>query len=314
MQKKIKCLSIILLIILLWGCGKKTSPTLKSYEPPRPIESINAVRIEDDLIISWAYPSQDVKKIKSFIITIKSDDGEETKILSPDSSTFKFNKIKDGKIYLYEIKAVNKKGIESTSKQKKAVICNMPKGKPTARFNIKGDSLLLAWDPLMLESQPEGCSQRLVYNLYRFEDINNPVLITINDKPINKDQIAISLDANKTNYYAVRPAIEGDTLNIGPMSDPLKISPDMLIPASPIIHSINKSNNRVFIMWYETDANWVKAYRVYKKVQNDDFKLIAEVLTPVFTEEIDDNKKTYYKITAVGPLKEGMASEILEIK
>ncbi|MCX8069823.1 MAG: fibronectin type III domain-containing protein [Thermodesulfovibrionales bacterium] len=318
MIKKIKWICLLQLlflsIILFISCGKKTAPTLKSYEPPKPVQSLISERIEEDLHITWTYPTQDLKLLKYFILTIKSDEGEEIFTLPPESSLYKYTKVKESSVYTYSIKAINKKDRESPTSYQKAIICKLPKEKPQLRYEIKGDFLLLTWNPLKIQAQMEDCSKEVFYNIYHFDKTTNQIGFPINDKPIRQNQIEIPIETNKTTYFTIRPIVEAKTLNIGQMADPVKITPELFIPSPPKILSTHKSNNRVFIMWNEAKESWVKGYRVYKRGQDFKFKQVAEVLTPVFTEELDEDKPAYYMITAIGPISESKPSEILELK
>ncbi|HIJ59475.1 MAG TPA: hypothetical protein HPP56_02500 [Nitrospirae bacterium] len=297
----------LFIIILFVSCGKKTATSLKAYEPPKPVESINAIRIEDYLLLSWKYPSIETKRLKHFILIIKSDDRDETIELSPFQTEFRDNKIKEGNTYSYTLKTVNQKGTESLKSTKiEAVICKMPDEIISLNYQISFDNLILYWEP---PKKYDDCPQDLSYNIYKFDDINNPVPVILNNVPIRDNKFIIPLELG---YFTLRPVIQTETLNIGRESNTIKISHDSLIPQTPKIITTFRNNNRIFILWQEAKESWVKGYRIYKKESvQDRFYLVAEVLTPIFTEEVKNNGSFFYQITAFGPKRESSPSETI---
>ena len=98
-------------------------------------------------------------------------------------------------------------------------------------------------------------------------------------------------------------------------SEELEINPSELIPSSPSNLQAVATKESVVLVWNEPEETWVKGYRIYRETdKKKGFVLIGEISAPSFTD-IDKPflTKRNYRVTAIGPVKEGPAAEIKNI-
>jgi len=74
------------------------------------------------------------------------------------------------------------------------------------------------------------------------------------------------------------------------------------------------TEENVFLLWKEAPETWVVGYRVYREVdEKEGFIFIGKTQTPTFLDKERPLTKRNYRVTALGPSKEGPASEIRDV-
>lgn len=309
-------LLLLIIIFFLVSCGRKGDPTLKAYEKPMPVKEMRAVHREDELIISWSYPQSERAKIKGFYIEKAIGDGQEAMdkrlefkniaFLKSDAFQFVDKDFKIKQEYFYRIRVHSLRDIISDDspaiKVKPLPLPQIPEG---LSYVITNDSIKIKWDWI--------CNE-LKYNIYKSYEKGKYPLFPINAKPLAETYFYDRIEQEKPVYYTVRALLDTDIIGEGYPSDELEINPEAFVPSKPVKLKYVPSEKKVYLMWDENPEVWIKGYRIYKKTDPyGEFKLTGEAITPAFTDNEPLVLKTFYYITAVGPKRESIPSDVIEV-
>ncbi|MBI5212862.1 MAG: hypothetical protein HY957_05750 [Nitrospirae bacterium] len=325
-EKLLYLLLLIAALLIVFSCGKKGDPTLKSFEKPQVVKDIKAVHREDELIISWSYPSSEREKIKGFYIEkaigngqevigkgseVKGQDFKNIVFLKSDTSQFIDKDFKTGKTYLYKIRVYSLRDVISDDSP---VIKVFPKelSKPPVKLSYKttNDSIEIAWQAIGNGQEAIG----LRYNIYKSYEKGKYGASPLNNAPLKEPAFKNKIETEKSVYYTVRALLDTELKDEGYPSEELEINPESFVPSKPNKLKYVPSSQKVYIMWDENQEIWTKGYRIYrKKASETEFKLIGESILPAFTDNDPLSSKRSYYITAVGPKKESISSEIIEV-
>lgn len=308
-------------ISFITSCGKKGDPTLKTFEKPMPVKEIRAVHREDELIISWSYPASERAKIKGFYIEKAIGDGQEAigkrqeykniAFLKNDISQFIDKDFKVGIFYFYKIRVYSLRDIISDdSPIIKAAPKELPKPPVKLSYRLTNDSVEIAWQAIGNGQEAIGIG----YNIYKSYEKGKYSASPVNNIPLRESFFKDRIEKEKTVYYTVRALLDTELKDEGYLSEELEINPETFIPSQPHNLKYVPSKQKVYLMWYENPEIWVGGYRIYRKKESEtEFKLIGESILPAFTDNEPLSLKMAYYITAVGPKKESVPSEIAEV-
>jgi hypothetical protein len=71
----------------------------------------------------------------------------------------------------------------------------------------------------------------------------------------------------------------------------------------------------VHLLWKEPPETWITGYRIYREISKEDgFILIGESQAPSFLDRESPLTKRNYRVTALGPSKEGPPAEIRDVE
>lgn len=305
-MKSIKLLSIILILLsfsFLTSCGKKGPPTLTSFEKPAAPTLLRAIHREDKIILQWNYPKDKGAEISEFIILKSSGSGfEKISYLKNDRRSYTDPDFKEGHKYSYKIISRNFRGIFSNDSN---IINLTPSQTPMPPKNIsfktEDNSLILFW---------EKAEDDILYNVYKSSEKGTYGLNPINTAPLSKNSFRDIFNINKPVYYTIRSQTKNEIRDEGVSSEEIIVNPSEFIPSAPKELQYFVTPDMVNLYWKEPDETWVTGYRVYRRIENQDYKLIGETQIPNFLDREKPSTKRDYRITAVGPMKEGSAAEV----
>ncbi len=284
------------------SCGKKGPPTLKAYEKPETPSGLTAIHREERIILSWSYPNNLRHTLKGFqVLRSESDGFEKVAFIKNDQSLFIDNTFKLNVTYQYKVIVQNLKDVLSADSN---IITVLPKALPSPpeniRFTITSDSIELHWS-----SSGEG----ICYNIYTTTEKDKYA-----DTPLNRAPVCMTsfrdtfLLPDRTVYYKIRALLNTIIRDEGYASAELEITPSHFIPLAPSDLRVVKGDDKVYLLWKENTETWIKGYRIYRKREGEkEFTIIGEVTTPTFTDTAKINKKVWYMIRALGPLRESDA-------
>ncbi len=292
---------------LLTSCGKKGDPTLKSYEKPDPPSVLRAIHRESEIILLWEFPKDKEPAIKGFYL-MKSTGGdfEKIAILENNKRSYIDNDFKTGSTYKYKIVSQNLKGIISNDSN---IIQIIPETSPpppgNILFKIEHDSLILNW---------ESAGVRIMYNIYKSNEKGTYQLMPVNKEPVKETSFRDNFDIKGPVYYTIRSLVGSDIRDEGAASEEIEINPFEFIPSSPSgLQAVVKKEN-VYLIWKEAPETWVVGYKVYREInKKEGFIFIGETQTPAFLDKDKPSTKRNYRVTALGPSKEGPPAEIRDI-
>lgn len=292
---------------ILTSCGKKGDPTLKSYEKPDPPSALRAIHRESEIILLWEFPKDKEPAIKEFYL-MKSTGGdfEKIAILENNKRSYIDNDFKTGSTYKYKIVSRNLKGVTSNNSN---IIQIVPEASPpppgNILFKIEHDSLILNW---------KSAGDRIMYNIYKSKEKGIYQLKPVNKEPVKETSFRDNFDIKGPAYYTIRSLVGSDIRDEGAASEESEINPFEFIPSSPSgLQAVVKEEN-VYLRWKEAPETWVVGYKIYREInKKEGFIFIGETQTPAFLDKDKPSTKRNYRVTALGPSKEGPPAEIKDI-
>jgi hypothetical protein len=319
------------LSLVLVACGKKGAPTLRSFEKPNPVRNFQAVHREDEIILTWSYPSDDREGIKGFYIeraeipeeepvrTVDEKVGVRGKgtekgyrniaFIKSDVSSYIDRDFETERHYLYKIRAFSLRNIIGNDS---AVVSLVPEILPVPpdllSFKVKDDAVEIAWPDV---------SYDIRYNIYRrYEGEQYPV-VPLNKRPLVEYSFRDKVNRLKAVYYTVRSVYvtqSGAVKDEGVPSQELEISPAFFVPSRPYGLKYVCSPQKVYLTWNENQEAWITGYRIYRKKPGEaGFAPVGDSLVPAFTDSMPPVDGTLYSVSALGPVKESALSEPLKV-
>jgi hypothetical protein len=307
-QPEINCLvcwsRILLILLLITACGRKGAPTLSSYEKPRAPALLMASQKEGAMSLSWSYPSDREKTLSGFLVLRSSGTGFK-KIAMVDSGVRSFIDIdvEEGSTYQYKVISRNFQGISSSdSNVVTAPVVRPPEPPSCISWKITDDNLVLSW---------EKTGADIFYNVYKTYSKDNYVGTAANMSPLSECFFREALPLNRPVFYYIRSLIRDSILAEGPPSRKIMITPDDLLPPAPEAVRWVAAADRIYLYWKEPDITWLKGFKIYRKfTSQEEYNLIGETQIPSFVDEEAPRRIRSYRITAVGPSREGSSAEI----
>jgi hypothetical protein len=321
----ISCFSLLL---TLASCGNKGEPTLKSYEKPAPPSKLRAIHRESEIILSWEFPKNKEKTIKGFYLMksmaphpplippLPSGDSEGAKRKKADfvkvtlpkntERSYSDKEFMIGSKYWYKIISQNLKGVLSIDSNIAEI---EPKETPPAPggvlFKVEYDSLTLAWD-----DEGDG----IFYNVYKSDKKGVYSFSPANTEPIKETSFKDSFNIRKTIFYTIRGMRGGVVRDEGLPSKEIEVNPSEFVPASPDGLQAIATEEGVQLIWKESPETWVIGYRVYRRTDKEEgFVFIGETAVPAYFDREKSTIRKNYRVTALGPSKEGTAAEIRDV-
>jgi fibronectin type 3 domain-containing protein len=289
---------------LLSACGRKGQPTLKSYEKPAPPSGLSAIHRGSEILLSWEFPKDKEPTLKGFYLLRSSGaDFERLAFLENDKRSYTDTAFKIGTIYKYKIVAANLRGITSKDSNIVTVTPETPPPPPGKVSDKVGrDSLLLTW---------ESAGTGALYNIYKSYKQGTYSFRPLNKEPITAMSFTDTLDTKNVVYYTIRSLRGNAWRDEGNASEEIKIDPADFVPSSPENLKAVATQESVYLTWKEPPENWVTGYKVYREIEGEkDFKFIAETPIPSFIDKEAPLTKRNYRVTALGPSREGPPVEI----
>jgi hypothetical protein len=301
------CILSAVYCLLIPACGKKGAPTLKSYEKPDAPTGLRAIHRESEIIVLWDFPRNKEASIKGFHL-LKLSDGDFQKLAFIENAGRSFS-IPDFKIGLpckYKVVSENLRGIISKDSDIIDIKPESPPAPPAnISFRIEYNSLILTWD-----SAGEG----VYYNIYRSDKKGTYTMTPVNNKPVKENFFSDLFDIRKPIYYTIRSLTGSLIRDEGPASAEITTDPAELVPSAPEALQAVAAKEHIYIIWKEPKETWVAGYRIYREVNKEEgFRLIGETRSPSFIDKENLSMKRSYRVTAIGPAKEGPPAEIRDV-
>lgn len=309
-MKYLKNLFVLFLILtsfsLLVSCGKKGEPTLKSYEQPDHPMKLRTIHREDKIVLQWDFPKEKEASIAEFII-MKSTAQEFIKISHIDGTkrSYADPDFKNGSTYSYYIISQSPKGVYSKESNIIEVSpMDTPAPPKNLSFKVKDNSLILSW---------EKAESEVLYNIYKRYENKTYGLKPINKSALSDNSYEHPFNINRTTYYTIRSLTKSEIRDEGAQSEELVIDPSEFTPSVPKDFNYFISPDSVYLIWKESEEAWVTGYKIYRKIEGQDYVLIGQTQVPTFLDKGKAETKRDYRVTAVGPVKEGPPAEIKDL-
>lgn len=289
-------------LLLTLSCGKKSPPSLAAYEkPPAPVLT-GVVHRGNNIILSWNFPEEKKDMISGF--TILESSGKELQKIRVASGKLSFTESRFalGRSYTFRIVAQSLTGVLSSDSNALTITPMAPPPPPSnLSATVKDDSVMLSWDN-------EG--KNILYNVYRRSQNERYQWQPINTAPISGNSFKDVFRIDRPVYYTVRSLRNRTTEDEGPPSREVTVNPSDLVPPAPADLRCFAAPGKVFLYWKGPRERWITGYKIYRKTDGHDYKLIGETQVPTFVDTDRASQERSYRVNAVGPSKEGPGAEV----
>jgi hypothetical protein len=301
-RPRLLILFLMLFLMLLCSCGRKGMPTLASYEKLPAPSLLGAYHRDDAVTIFWGFPKDKEDMTEGFIV-LRTSDGTFRRHAFAEAGerTYTDTDFREGTHYRYKILARNLRGILSNDSTILDVTPLEPPPPPTdVSFVVKGASVILSW-------QSQGKDVR--YNVYKASAKGKFGPSPLNASPLSENSFRDSLDLNRIVYYVIRGVVQTDIGNEGLPSMEVAVDPFALVPSAPERLRAFAAQDRVILYWDASPDPWVTDFRVYRRIGNGEYVLIGSTQIPTFVDREQPSTQRDYRVTALGPGKEGPGTE-----
>jgi hypothetical protein len=241
-----------------------------------------------------------------YILKSTSGDFEKLVFLESTHRTFTDNNFSIGSEYSYKIISESLKNIlsdDSSILRIKPV--NPPDPPREIYFNVEYNSLLLSWS---------NVGEGVLYNIYKSEKQGDQPLTAINPDPIKETFFSDVFNVNKRVYYTIRSLTGSEIRDEGAPSEELVIDPKDFVPSAPGSLQVIPTRETIHIVWKEPAETWVTGYNVYRELnEKEGYVFIGSTQSTSFQDTKNPLLKRNYRVTAVGPEKEGPPAEIMNV-
>lgn len=298
--RRVGVIGIIFLAAFIFSCGKKGPPTLKSYEKPASPSLLSAVHRQGRIRLAWSYPNGS-ERLSGFAI-LRAGGAEPRKIsIKPDLRNYADRDFTFGMTYRYSVVAISDAGIYGSESNFVEITPAAPPPAPgMLSYRLSGDDVVLLW---------ESIGSDVLYNVYRsFEKQVRPGA-PLNGKPVNKNSFTDRVIPDRNVYYAVTGVRNSASADEGPESQEIEVSPKDFIPPAPSNLQVFPTTDRIFLLWEGPGESWITGYRVYRRMEGQEYRMIGETPIPSYVDPENPHLKRDYRVVSVGPSKEGPAVE-----
>ena len=298
---------LLAVCFLLSACGKKGEPTLKSYEKPVAPARLFAIHRESEIILLWDYPKDKEAAIKGFhLFRSSGKDFEKIAFLENDKRSYRDTNFKTGSAFTYKIVSQNLRGIVSIDSNIIEVKPQNPPHPPAnITFNVEYDTVTLQW-----QSAGEG----IVYYIYKSDKNGAYPLTPVHKEPVRGTLFKDTFNIQNPASYTIRSSTGSTIRDEGPSSE-VRIDPMEFVPSAPDALQAVATQENVYLIWKEPKETWVTGYKVYREMtKGEGFQFIGAATSPSFADSENPSTKRNYRVTALGPLKEGPPAEIRDIR
>ena len=294
---------VIIVFFLVSACGKKAAPTLASYEKPPAPAVLSVSHRENGMLLSWGFPADKEKVISGFVVLREWDSGfNKIASVGSDLRSFIDTGVKEGMKYGYKVVSQSQRGILSADSNSVTVVPVTPPEPPAnISWNIGSDSLSLSW---------EKSGKDIRYNVYRTFEKGKYGMPPMNKSPLAENFFKDNYFFDRPVYYTIRSLAKNTVEAEGMASQEMTVNPSDYMPPPPQDIRFFAASDKIYLYWKEPDVFWITGFRVYRKFADGDYALLAETQIPSFLDKDTPHVRRDYRITAVGPSKEGPASEI----
>ena len=299
---RVRAIVLLALMLLLPACGKKGALTLRSYESPPSPADLSAMHREGDIMLSWSFPKGKEESIAGFRLSKTTAAGTVRIIpISAADRIFADTDFRVGERLDYALISVNARGISGAHSPAVSVVPLQPPPPPERLTAVvQGNAVILFWE-VRTGSR---------YNVYKRYDKDGYGMTPLNPEPLKESGLSDPLVLGKTAHYTVRGLAGTAIRDEGPPSVEATVNPEEIIPQPPKNVRWYAEPDRVVLSWDESPEPWVTGYRVYRRMDTQAFVLIGETQIPTCVDRGRVSSVRDYRVTAVGPAKEGPATDV----
>jgi hypothetical protein len=111
--------------------------------------------------------------------------------------------------------------------------------------------------------------------------------------------------------YQIRGLAATPAWDEGAASSEISVDPNSFVPSAPQNLQAVTRDGGVQLIWSEPPEPWITGYRVYRSTEKEQgYLLIGDTQTPAYFDREALQGKRNYRVSAVGPAKEGTPAEM----
>jgi hypothetical protein len=313
----------LFILLLASSCGKKAPPVPWESVVPKRIVDLTAIPSDGGLLLEWTSPRENTDKsalvdlekfevLRSEGILIGDECrgcGEKPKVVYEMKLEGKgeergkrialfFEDLEPGKVYVYQIVSINRRGYPSSPSNPVTVYWETPPTAPRGVIGEAGDKRVdLSWEPV------EGATG---YNIYRRGEDEPFPLRPLNREPLTLTQYTdLNVENEKKYIYSIR-AVRKVVKSVveGKGAPEVSVTPtDLIPPSSPEGLVAIPLKNGVELNWRRNPEEDLLGYYVYRREQGErEYKRLTE--TPLTREtyldpHVELGQDYEYAVTAV---------------
>jgi fibronectin type 3 domain-containing protein len=327
-------MGLILTVLLSGACGKKANPVAPVRYVPKAVEGLSYAIKGQSLLISWPVPKintdqsplEDLKGFtlrkgefpaKDYCPTCPDTFQESLWIdlrgpevpglqVDPDRVEITTKRLEPGTVYLYQVTAVNKKGLSSEPSSTLKVTWDTPLSPPRLTdLKLKNEGVEVRWEEpqTLIDGRPaEGVAGTLV-----FRQVDPGLWEKLTPQPL-KDRLFVDTQVKEGTAYryqlkAVRE-VQGAYLE-SPLSEEKSISFLRVAPPPAVQELVAVSTPKaVQLRWQGLDSHQVQGYHLYRRTAQEKVpqRITPQVLPVTVFEDahVQPGVPYFYSISAVG--------------
>ena len=344
-------MGLTLAVLLLGACGKKANPVVPVKYIPKGIEALGYEIRERSVIISWSVPKMNTDEsplidLKGFTlrkgefpakdycptcpdvfkeslwIDLKGPEMPGIQVAS-DRVEITSQRLEPGTVYLYQVAAVNKKGVSSEPSSTLKVTWDTPLSPPRLTdLRLKNEGVEVLWEdpPTLIDGRPaEGLAGTLVYR-----QVAPGPWEKLTPQPL-KDRLFVDTRVKEGISYryrlkAVREA-HGALLE-SPVSEEKSIEFLRVVPPPAVQELVAVSMPKaVQLRWQGLESHLVQGYHLYRRTAQEKApqRITRQVVLDTIFEDpqVQPGIPYFYSVSAVGSAPhavEGPRSKEVEIQ
>lgn len=336
MRRRIQEILLLFLLMLLglWGCGKKAPPLAPESRVPAPVSDLRVWAKEGGVFLGWSLPTRNIDRsriedllgFKVFRLArplnsspcpecpAKFESVAEIDVEYPREAQVERGRVlwRDRAVfpqheYIYFVLAYNSSRLSSTESNRERILWGEPPAAPE-KVKVKSEdrALELTWVPSLRLLDGSNMVDLVGFNIYRRTEKERFGFYSLNRDPIPEHQyLDAGLENGQLYYYEVR-AVRNfrGTLVEGPGSAPVVGRPEKHTPPSiptGLVAVTQKAG--VELRWDWNPEPDIAGYDLYRKEKGEaDFtKINSRLITEnYYLDELADPQKYYlYRLKAV---------------
>ena len=344
-------MGLTLAVLLLGSCGKKANPVAPVKYVPKGVEGLSYEIQGQSLIISWSVPKMNTDEsplvdLKGFTLRKGEFSAKDYCPTCPDAFRESLwidlqgpelpgiqvasdrveitsNRLEPGTVYLYQVSAINKKGISSEPSSTLKLTWDTPLSPPLLTdLRLKNEGVEVLWDApqTLIDGRPaEGLAGYLVYR-----QVAPGPWEKRTPQPL-KDRLFVDTQVKEGTAYryqlkAVREA-HGALLE-SPVSEEKSIEFLRVVPPPAVEELVAVSMPKaVQLRWQGLDSHLVQGYHLYRRIAQEKApqRITRQVVPDTIFEDpqVQPGVPYFYSISAVGSAPhavEGPRSKEVEIQ
>ncbi len=298
---------IICAALLFISCGKKGPPTLSYRVEPVVPTLLHAIHREDKIILTWRFPEVKEADIRGFHVYRRTgSDAQQIAFVASDIRRLTDTDFRVGISYRYYMTTETEDGRASRDSEPLSVTpMTVPQPPVNISFKINRNSLDLNW---------EHADTDIRYNVYKTFEKGVYDIHPVNKKPLSVNSFNDSLSIDTAVFYTIRSLRDSVIRDEGYPSKEVEITLDAMVPSAPQRLRYFSSEDTILLYWEESPEPWVQGYRIYRRLEEQDYSFIGETGTPTFRDSELLLLPRDYRVRAVGPVEEGDASELKDVR